>query len=166
MSLRRLHYDSVWNALDILRDRWTFLVLRETFFGVRRFDQFQRNLGIARNILTDRLRRLEAQGMLERRLSTPFEYRLTPKGRDIYPIFLAMLHWGDTWTARPEGPPLLLFHKLCDHQMTPLVTCDHCGKEVDSHDVWYEDNPAVPDVPSLDISEQISISKSDELSHE
>lgn len=116
-------------------------MLREAFFGVRRFDQIQSNLGIARNILTDRLRRLEAEGVLERRPEERFNYRLTQKGIELYPILLALLHWGDNWTAGPAGPPLLLYHKICGHRISPIITCTHCGQEVQARDVWYEYGP-------------------------
>jgi DNA-binding HxlR family transcriptional regulator len=141
----RLQNDSVWNALTLIGDRWTFLVLREAFFGVRRFDQIQRNLGIARNILTDRLRQLEASEIVERRLyqSNPerFEYRLTEKGLDLYPVLLALMRWGDKWTVGEKGVPLLLYHKPCGSQITPSVICTHCGLEIKAREVYYEDGP-------------------------
>ena len=137
--------DSVDRALSCLSDRWTFLVLREAFFGVRRFEDIQRNLGIARNILADRLRLLVAQGIFERRQYQEhperFEYRLTQKGRDIYPIVLELMRWGDRWMAEADGPPLVLYHTACGHQLTPLSVCAACGEVIDIHQVRYEQGP-------------------------
>src|SRR5215207_10126911 len=104
---------SVARTLDVVGERWTLLILRDAFNGVRRFEDFQQSLGIARNILTDRLQTLAAQGVLERRRYQEhperFEYRLTDKGRDLFPVLVALLHWGDAWYA-PDGPPRVLLH--------------------------------------------------------
>src|SRR5947209_3973489 len=92
---------SIARTMDLLGDWWTPLVLREAFRGVRRFDEFERSLGIGRNILTQRLRRLVGEGLLERRKyqdgPARYEYRLTEKGRDFYPVLAAMIRWGDRW---------------------------------------------------------------------
>ena len=97
--------DAVALAVDVLSDRWTFLILREAFFGVRRYGQMQRNLGIARNVLADRLRQLVADGMFERvRYRTDpdwYEYRLTERALDLYPAIVALMRWADsTWPPR------------------------------------------------------------------
>lgn len=138
-SFERGRPSSVSRTLGILADRWTFLVLRETFFGVRRFDQFQDNLGIAPNILTDRLNRLVEQGILTREkyqeLPDRYEYRLTDAGRDLYLPLIQMLRWGDRWLS--EAPPLLLHHKLCDHDFQPVIACYHCHEAIDPHDICY-----------------------------
>src|SRR3954466_11425298 len=90
---------SIGRAMEILGERWRFLILRESFYGVRRFSDMQRNLGIARNILWPRLQMLAANGSLERRLYQEepprHEYRLTPVGRDLYPAMLTLMRWGD-----------------------------------------------------------------------
>lgn len=88
---------SLAQTLDVIGERWTLLILRDAFFGVRRFDQFQRSLGVARNILSARLRRLVEEGILERRPGdgARHEYVLTPKGLDLQPVLLSMTHWGD-----------------------------------------------------------------------
>ena len=98
---------SVAQTLKVIGDRWSFMVIREAFFGVRRFDDLQNKLGIAPNILTDRLDRLVAEGIFERRkyqdLPERYEYPLTEKGKDLYGPLIAMLRWGDDWLARGEA---------------------------------------------------------------
>ena len=100
----------VARAMAVLGERWAMLVLRECFYGTRRFDEFERNLGIAPNILSARLRDLAAHGLIEK-LPAPgarHEYRLTEKGRDAFPVFLALKGWADRWMTGPEGPPVVL----------------------------------------------------------
>ena len=125
---------TVARSLEVVGDRWTVLVLRDAFYGVRRFDDFQRNLGIARNILTDRLHKLVAQGVLERQQyqdrPARYEYRLTEKGRDLLPVVLAMMRWGDRWTAAASGPPVTLTHTGCGATTQPHVVCSECGDEL------------------------------------
>src|SRR6185437_16671788 len=98
---------SIARALEVLGDRWTLLVIRDAFLGVHRFDDFQRDLGVARNVLSDRLARLVDEGLLERRRYQErperFEYRLTEKGLDLFEVLAALMHWGDRWYA-PAGP--------------------------------------------------------------
>ncbi len=120
-------------------DWWTLLVLRDAFLGVRRFDEFQRDLGIARNILTDRLNTLVDAGILERRkyqdVPERFEYRLTEKGRDLYPVLIGLMQWGDKWAPRKGGPPVVLAHNACDHEVMPVLSCPHCGEHVAARDM-------------------------------
>lgn len=137
--------DSVARTLDIARDRWTFLVLREAFFGVKRFEGFENNLGIATNILSDRLRRLVGNGILSRRPDPDdgrrYEYRLTEKGLDLYGVTLTLMRWGDKWLADENGPPLLLHHVTCGQDFVPEVTCSACGEPVTAHAVTYRPGP-------------------------
>lgn len=143
----RVPNDSVWAALEILGDRWTFLVLREAFFGVRRFEGMRRNLGIARNILSNRLRMLVDRGILVRRKYQErpdrFEYRLTEKGLDFYPVILALMDWGDRWVNVGKGPPLVLYHEVCGRRIRPQVMCEHCGTEIKPRDVRYEERSEI-----------------------
>jgi DNA-binding HxlR family transcriptional regulator len=131
--------DSVRASVDLLADRWTFLVLRETFFGVRRFGHMQRNLGIARTVLSARLKLLVAEGLLERRAYREdpvwHEYRLTTKGLDFYPVALALMDWGDRYLAGDAGPPTILHHRTCDHDARPVWVCSHCGDPLHPRDV-------------------------------
>src|SRR6059058_5904628 len=95
--------DAVELAVDVLSDRWTFLILREAYFGVRRYGQMQRNLGIARNVLADRLKQLVANGMFERvRYRTDpdwYEYRLTERALDVYPVIVGLMRWANQHLA-------------------------------------------------------------------
>lgn len=133
---------SVARALEAIGDRWSFRILRESFLGVRRFEDLLRNLGVARNILTDRLARLVRDGILGRRRyqTRPdrYEYVLTQAGLDLYPSLLLLLAWGDRWRAPPKGPPLILEHKTCRSHLQPLLICKSCGAEVDVRDVRYK----------------------------
>lgn len=131
---------SVARALQIIGDRWSFLLIREMFFGVRRFDEFQANLGIASNILTDRLQRLTEHGIIEKRQyqvrPDRYEYRFTAKGRDLYGSMIVMMHWGDKWLSRGK-PPLILRHRPCQHDFFARVVCSECGEELDPRQVEY-----------------------------
>ncbi|MEA3077415.1 MAG: hypothetical protein QOF60_2323 [Actinomycetota bacterium] len=125
---------SIARTLEVIGDRWTLLILRDAFKGVRRFDDLQRDLGIARNILTDRLQKLVDHGVLTRTpyQSRPerFEYRLTPKGRDLSPALVALMHWGDKWLAEDGRPPLVLTHKRCGQPVDQSFICWHCDSTV------------------------------------
>jgi DNA-binding HxlR family transcriptional regulator len=134
---------SVSRALQIIGDKWSFMVVREAFFGNRRYDRIQSELGIAPNILTDRLTRLVAQGVFDRRLYQPaperYEYLLTDMGRDLYGPFITMLAWGDRWLSKGK-PPLLLRHTRCGHDFHASVICDKCHKPVIAADMQYRLN--------------------------
>jgi len=131
---------SVSRALQIIGDKWSFMVVREAFFGNRRYDKIQAELGIAPNILTDRLSRLVRQGVFLRRLyqQAPerYEYLLTEMGRDLYGSFVTMLAWGDRWLAKSR-PPLLLRHLTCGHDFHAAVICDKCNKPIIAADMQY-----------------------------
>lgn len=136
---------SVARTLKVLGDQWTYLVLREIFFGVYRFDRLRTNLGIARNILTHRLRRLQQSGVLDRRryMERPerFEYRLTDKGRDLYGSVLALMSWGDEWLDAGKGRPLILTHQDCGQDFRPKVACSACGDAIHARDVIFKPGP-------------------------
>ncbi|MFV0257461.1 MAG: winged helix-turn-helix transcriptional regulator [Acidimicrobiales bacterium] len=123
----------------VLGDHWNLLLIRQACMGTRRFDDFQRELGIGRNILTRRLNLLVGEDVFTRvryQESPPRdEYRLTDKGRDAYRVLAAMAAWGDRWLTGPEGPPLILHHTTCDHDMHAMVTCSECAAELDVRDV-------------------------------
>jgi DNA-binding HxlR family transcriptional regulator len=127
----------------ILGERWTMVIVRQAFLGARRFEDYQAGLGIARNMLTDRLRGLVEQEILERRLyherPPRYEYRLTEKGRDLYPILVSMLDWGDRHGGFDEAP-MQLRHK-CGNVMHARLVCDHCGESLDPREVTPEPGP-------------------------
>lgn len=134
--------DSVERALTIVGDAWTFLILREAFFGVRRFHDFKANTGIAPNILSTRLRKLVDAGLFTRvRYSghaNRFEYRLTDMGRDLYPIIVMLMRWGDKWLNEGRPAPLTLVHAPCGGVLAPELRCNHCDRPIAAQDVeWY-----------------------------
>ncbi|MFI1916555.1 winged helix-turn-helix transcriptional regulator [Nocardia sp. NPDC020380] len=120
---------SIRRTLDIVGEKWTFLVLREAFYGVRRFADFHRAIGCARNILSARLKTLTDEGLLRRETyqeagSRPRdEYRLTAKGIELFPALVALMQWGDHWTADPAGPPVELFHRDCGEPIKAEIHC-------------------------------------------
>jgi DNA-binding HxlR family transcriptional regulator len=139
---------SVARSVDLLGDWWTPLVLREAFLGVRRFDDMQRALGIGRNVLTQRLKRLVDEGLLDRvqyqARPDRYEYVLTEKGRDFYPVLAAMIAWGDRWLTGDEGPPIVFRHKSCGRDMTAKVVCSECGEPIRARDVRPRLGPGYP----------------------
>jgi len=137
---------SVARTMEVIGDRWTILILRDAFYGVRRFDDLRRGLGVARNILADRLNKLGAHGVLERRLYEEhpprYEYRLTSKGRDLLPVLLALTRWGDRWEADDSGPPVTFVHTTCGHDTVPTVACSDCGDELVLRELRVHSRPA------------------------
>jgi DNA-binding HxlR family transcriptional regulator len=133
--------DAVELAMDVLSDRWTFLILREGFFGVRRYGQMQRDLGIARNVLADRLRQLVADGMFERvRYRTDpdwYEYRLTDRALGLYPVILGLMQWAEQHLSdeRDAMIEVTLTHRSCGHRTQPYLACSHCHAPVTARDV-------------------------------
>jgi DNA-binding HxlR family transcriptional regulator len=136
---------SIARALEVLGDRWTILVIRDAFRGVRRFEDFQRSLGVARNVLSERLTRLVDEGVLERRRYQErperFEYRLTQKGLDLWPVTMALLQWGDRHYVGAGGRPRIVRHRDCGGEVTVHLTCSRCGAELGARDVVAEPGP-------------------------
>ena len=135
---------SVARTLEILGDRWIFLIIREAFFGVRYYDKFQANLGIATNILSDRLKVLVKNGIFKKEKddidARRFKYRFTQKGIDIYTITLALMQWGDRYLPDDDGPPLSLYHKPCGQRLEPVMSCANCGEAINARDIIFEDD--------------------------
>ena len=135
---------SIAATLEAVGDRWTLLILRDLFRGVRRFEALHRDLGIARNLLTNRLHRLADLGMVHR---VPYhdrpvrhEYRLTTKGADLSPALVALMHWGDRWYAT-DGPPTLLVHDACGTPLDQAVSCPSCDESVTPHHIRSRPGP-------------------------
>jgi DNA-binding HxlR family transcriptional regulator len=120
---------SIRRTLDIVGEKWTLLVLREAFYGIRRFADFQRALGCARNILSARLRTLVEEGILAREpyrdpgARERYEYRLTDKGLELFPALVALMRWGDRWTADAAGPPVEILHRGCGEPVAAELRC-------------------------------------------
>lgn len=119
-------------TLDIIGDRWSILILRDAFYGVRRFDGFQQHLGISKKVLSQRLRSLSDAGLLRRiayqQHPPRFEYRLTPRGQDMFPVLVSMSRWGNRWLAQPGKEWLKLKHLQCGCTTQAKLVCDHCGE--------------------------------------
>jgi len=138
---------SVARALSVVGDRWTLLVLRDAFLGVRRFGDFHTDLGTSRHRLADRLRKLVEHGVLARvpyaERPRRFEYRLTEKGRDLYPVVVSLTRWGDRWMAGRDGPPIELVHRGCGRQIMPALACPECGEPVGARDMLARPGPGL-----------------------
>lgn len=124
---------SIARTLEVIGERWSLLIVRDAFYGVRRFDDFRRDLGVARNVLTDRLNALVEQGVFERQLYEErpprYEYLLTEKGRELLPVILTMMRWGDRWES--DGtPPVTLRHTACGSDTEPVVACSACRSDL------------------------------------
>lgn len=136
---------NIARSANVLGDHWNLLLIRDACLGTRRYEDFQRNLGIGRNMLSIRLKGLLEDGILERvgHLETPrrHEYRLTDKGRDAYTVLAAMDAWGRRWLAGPEGTPVTLHHDLCHQDMHAVVVCSECTEPIDVRDVRARPGP-------------------------
>jgi DNA-binding HxlR family transcriptional regulator len=137
---------SIARTLELIGERWTLLIIRDVFNGIRRFEDFQARNGIARNVLSARLTRLVDEGILEKvpyqDRPVRFEYRLTEKGIALWPVLVTLLKWGDTYTATAElGPPVVIEHKDCGGQVTNHLTCDRCGQPLTPRDVKLRPGP-------------------------
>jgi DNA-binding HxlR family transcriptional regulator len=135
---------SIAKSLELIGERWTMLIVREVFLGNRRFDEMAAHLDIARNVLTARLTRLVDEGVLTkvRYQERPerFEYRLTEKGIDLWPVIVSLLQFGDRYYA-PDGPPMVLIHKDCGGHVDEHRTCDTCGRRLTARDVTGRPGP-------------------------
>jgi DNA-binding HxlR family transcriptional regulator len=143
---------SIARALEVIGERWTVLIVRDVFLGLGRFDDIQADLGIARNVLASRLDRLIETGVLEKALYQQrpprYEYGLTDKGRDLWPVLLELVQWGDRHAPGPDGPPVIYRHRECGGALTSGRHCEECGTLVERRDVMLEAGPgAAPNHP-------------------
>ena len=139
---------SLSRTLQIVGEWWSLLVLRDVTMGWTRFDEIHGHLGIARNILKARLDTLVEQGMVERRRYQErperYEYVPTEKALDFFPALLALVAWGDRWTAF-DGPPILFTHDTCGHDMHAAVVCSACSEPFSRNDLSFRPGPGLPD---------------------
>ncbi|HLB22021.1 MAG TPA: helix-turn-helix domain-containing protein [Solirubrobacteraceae bacterium] len=143
---------SIAGALEVVGERWSLLIVRNVFLGLRRFDQIQGNLGIARNVLQTRLERLVDHGVLERKLYSErpprYEYLLTEKGLDLWPTVVALMQWGDRHAAPAGGPAVVLEHRGCGGRVDEHRVCEKCGKPLNAREARALPGPgASPDHP-------------------
>lgn len=128
------HQKMLERAIEVLGDRWTAQTIASAFTGKRRFNALQAELGVAPNILSERLTRLVDLGVLDRRRYQEkperFEYALTEEGLDLFPLILELIRWGDRWLAGEAGPPQVITHRTCGQLLVPRITCDQCGLAV------------------------------------
>jgi DNA-binding HxlR family transcriptional regulator len=129
---------SVAQCLEVVGEWWSLLIMRDALLGVRRFDEFQERLGISRNVLSQRLAKLVDAGVLAKVAYSEhpprFDYKLTDKGRDLWPVVTAMRQWGDKHAA-PDGPPLQVIHKECGEVCEAALTCSVCAQPIGPRDV-------------------------------
>ena len=136
---------SLARALAVVGDRWTMMILRDAFLRVRRFEDFEKSLKIARRVLSERLALLVEEGILAKLAYSDrpprYEYRLTQKGLDLYPALISLVHWGDKHYAGKSGPPILHRHRACGRDFRATLTCSECGEIVGAREVEVRAGP-------------------------
>ena len=143
---------SIAGALEVVGERWSLLIVRDILLGLRRFDELQGHLGIARNVLQTRLTRLAEEGVIER---VPYqerpprhEYRLTDKGLDLWPTIVALMKWGDRYAPPEGGPAVVVEHRGCGGAVDEHRICEKCGARLQARDAIGRPGPgAAPDHP-------------------
>lgn len=138
---------SVARSLEVVGERWTLLLVRSVLLGARRFDDLQAHTGVTRSVLTNRLRRLVDEGVLERRpyqeRPPRYEYVLTEKGLGLWAVIEQLRQWGDRHYPEPAGPPVLIVHRDCGGHPDPHLLCDRCGQALTVRDVRAEAGPGL-----------------------
>jgi DNA-binding HxlR family transcriptional regulator len=145
---------SIAGALEVVGERWSLLIVRDILLGLRRYDELQAHLGIARNVLQTRLQRLQEHGVIER---VPYqqhpmrhEYRLTEKGLDLWPTIVALMKWGDRYATPEGGPAVLIEHRGCGGSVDEHRICERCGAKLKARDAVGRPGPgASPNHPLL-----------------
>jgi DNA-binding HxlR family transcriptional regulator len=143
---------SIARSLELVGERWSLLVVREIFHGRRKFSEMQRSLGVARNVLTDRLQGMVDEGILERRPYSEkperYEYFLTEKGLDLWPVMISLMHWGDKYEPQRGGPPSIVVHKgECGGEIDDRRICTKCGKHLTVREARAVDGPGMKKAP-------------------
>ena len=139
---------SIARAMEVIGERWTLLILRDSLLGATRFEDFQESLGIASNVLTNRLKLLGDEGVLDRlpdpeRPGRP-RYVLTDKGRELAPALIVLMKWGDRHYPTPNGPPRLTLHAGCGGSFGPDLRCEECGKPLRAGEIELAPGPGAP----------------------
>jgi DNA-binding HxlR family transcriptional regulator len=142
---------SIARTLDVIGEGWTLLILRDLFTGMSRYDEIQRDLGIASNVLAARLQRLREAGLVQR-LADPedarrWRYALTDKGRELYPVLLALMAWGDKWLAAPGQQPVLTVHAACGQVTAAVPCCSVCRQPLAWQDLRFLAGPGAAPGP-------------------
>ncbi|MBV8932285.1 MAG: helix-turn-helix transcriptional regulator [Kutzneria sp.] len=142
---------SLARGLEIVGDWWSPLILRDLYLGIDRFDALVTDLGLSRNVLTDRLESLIRGGVVAKVADQHHprrgRYMLTEAGRELMPILMAMTAWGDKWAASDDGPPLFFHHDRCGEQFVPTVRCSSCGQKIDAAEVTARPGPGGKTAP-------------------
>ena len=147
---------SIARSLEVVGERWSLLIIRNVGLGMNRFEPLRENLGITRSVLTTRLNSLIEYGILEKRRYSErpprYEYHLTEKGRDLAPVLLQLMWWGDRYYPEAGGPPTVAVHKSCGGALDRHMVCEKCGEAVEADRVYLkpgpgrdaEDKPRIP----------------------
>ena len=150
---------SVARTLEIVGEWWTLLIVREAFFGARRFGEFEANLGISKNVLSDRLGSLVKAGIFDHRVvpgrGNPGVYRLTEKGRDLFPTIVAMMQWGDRWAYGATRAPVRVVEKATGEAIAPLRVTSASGRPLGLSDVAIAPGPGATDMVRLRVGRGI-----------
>jgi DNA-binding HxlR family transcriptional regulator len=143
---------SLARTVAVIGDRWSLLILRECFLRKRRFEAFQSSLGITRHLLAERLKKLVRFGVLRRipyqESPKRYEYILTQKGLDLYPVIMSIVHWGNIHMVDARGRPMLHQHKACGKMFDPVMVCSECGEPLAAKAVHVHPGPGARQVPA------------------
>ena len=138
---------SIARTLALFGDKWTLLIIRDAFRRVRRFSDFQKSLGIPKHRLSDRLNKLVDNGVLKKMLYDEkrlrYDYRLTPKGLDLFPVLMTFVQWGDRWATDEDGSPVVFRHSDCGKISEPKYVCNQCDKPVVAKSFQPEVGPGI-----------------------
>ena len=141
---------SIARTLSVIGDRWTILIIRNAFLGIRRFDDFQAQLDVTRHLLTDRLGQLVDEGILYKspyqEKPIRYEYRLTPKGKELYPVLMTLVSWGDKWMVTETGVPLEYFNRQTGKPVDPILVDGNTGEPIDVRQVAFRPGPGLQQI--------------------
>jgi len=143
---------SIARTLELLGERWSLFIVCDALLGLQRFDEFQESLGVARNVLTERLRRLVEAGVMKRvpyqQRPERYRYQLTAIGRELAVPVIGLMHFGDRHLAGPAGPPRVTRHKDCGGKIHAQLTCAKCGEAVPPGQISIRPGPGLRTHPA------------------